>query len=319
VDAVLKTDVRLEWFVSFLAVVDTGSFAAAAEATHRSQPRVSMHVAALEREAGVALFDRRKRPVALTEAGAALAEHSRRILVELHSAEEAMAARRGTARGVVTLGSYPSPSAAFVPRVLAGLAVTNPDIEVVLSDHSIPVLDEAFTAGRIDVCLRPLTPPPASKSLRHRVLWREALVVVHPMAHPLGDLAEPLPADAVAQHPVITIGRAEDLAFEWYKLFRDRGQDLQPVHTTNQPQTVIGLVREGLGVGIMNALAAQVSDTSGVVVRRLEGDCGRRVAAFWDTSRPLTPAARTLFRHLGTAPIPEGTESPAAEDLAAGA
>ncbi|MFI7500737.1 LysR family transcriptional regulator [Streptomyces sp. NPDC049687] len=78
--AVLRSDVRLEWFVSFLAVVDTGSFGAAAEATHRSQPRVSMHVAALEREAGVALFDRRKRPVALTDAGAALAEHARRIV-----------------------------------------------------------------------------------------------------------------------------------------------------------------------------------------------------------------------------------------------
>ncbi|MGW3247477.1 LysR family transcriptional regulator [Streptomyces sp. NPDC001070] len=315
----LKTDVRLEWFVSFLAVVDTGSFAAAAEATHRSQPRVSMHVAALEREAGVALFDRRKRPVAVTDAGAALAEHTRRILGELHSAEEAMAARRGTARGVVTLGSYPSPSAAFVPRVLAGLAVTNPDIEVILSDHSIPVLDEAFTAGKIDVCLRPLTPPPASKSLRCQVLWHEALVVVHPLEHPLVDFPEPLPAAAVAQHPVITIGRAEGLAFEWYKLFRERGQDLQPVHTTNQPQTVIGLVREELGVGIMNALAAQVSDTTGVAVRRLEGNYGRRVAAFWDTSRPLTPAARTLFRHLGTTPIPEGTEPPPVEDDSAGA
>ncbi|MFD7130788.1 LysR family transcriptional regulator [Streptomyces sp. NPDC059894] len=312
----LRSDVRLEWFVSFLAVVDTGSFGAAAEATHRSQPRVSMHVAALEREAGVALFDRRRRPVALTDAGTALAEHARRILGELHAAEEAMAARRGTARGVVTLGSYPSPSAAFVPRVLTALARTNPDIEVVLSDHSIPVLDEAFTAGKIDVCLRPLTPPPVSKSLRHQVLWREPLVIVHPLDHPLAALPGPLPAAAVAEYPVITIGRAEDMAFEWYKLFRDRGQDLQPVHTTNQPQTVIGLVRENLGVGIMNALAAQVSDTTGVAVRRLEGDCGRRVAAFWDTSRSLTPAARTLFRLLGTTPIPQGTQPPPEQDVA---
>lgn len=315
----IRADVRLEWFVSFLAVVDTGSFGAAAETTHRSQPRVSTHVAALEREAGVALFDRSKRPVALTDAGAALAEHARRILGELDSAEAAMAARRGTARGVVTLGSYPSPSAAFVPRVLARLAQSNPDIEVILSDHSIPVLDEALAAGKIDVCLRPLIPPPASKSLRYQVLWCEPLVVVHPLEHPLAPQPEPLPVAAVAQHPVITIGRAEGMAFEWYKLFRERGQDLQPVHTTNQPQTVIGLVREGLGVGVMNALAAQVSDTTGVAVRRLEGDCDRRVAAFWDASRLLAPAARTLFRHLGTAPIPEGTEPVPAEGDSAGA
>ncbi|MFJ4623319.1 LysR family transcriptional regulator substrate-binding protein [Streptomyces sp. NPDC088812] len=217
---------------------------------------------------------------------------------------------------MVTLGSYPSPSAAFVPRVLAALARTDPDIQVILSDHSIPVLDEAFTAGKIDVCLRPLTPPPVSQSLRHRVLWREPLVIVHPLGHPLAALADPLPAAAVAEYPVITIGRAEDMAFEWYKLFRDRGQDLQPVHTTNQPQTVIGLVRENLGVGIVNALAANVSDTTGVAVRRLEGDCGRKVAAFWDTSRALTPAARTLFRLLGSTTIPDGTEPPPAQDTA---
>lgn len=85
------------------------------------------------------------------------------------------------------------------------------------------------------------------------------------------------------------------------------------MHTTNQPQTVVGLVREKLGVGIMNALAAQVSDTAGVAVRRLEGKVGRRVAAFWDASRPLTPAARTVFRHLGSTAIPEGTEPPPAQ------
>lgn len=65
---VLRIDVRLEWFVSSLAVVDTDGFGAAAETTHRSQLRVSMHVAALEREAGVTLCDRRERPVALTAA-----------------------------------------------------------------------------------------------------------------------------------------------------------------------------------------------------------------------------------------------------------
>lgn len=50
---------RLEWLVSFLAVVESGGFGAAAEETHRSQPRVSSHVAALERTVGVLLFDRR--------------------------------------------------------------------------------------------------------------------------------------------------------------------------------------------------------------------------------------------------------------------
>ena len=62
---------RLEWLTSFLAVVDFGGFAAGAEATYRSQPRVSTHVAQLERHLGVVLMDRHERPVRLTEAGIA--------------------------------------------------------------------------------------------------------------------------------------------------------------------------------------------------------------------------------------------------------
>ncbi|MGO1511218.1 MAG: helix-turn-helix domain-containing protein [Actinomycetales bacterium] len=58
---------RFEWLNSFLAVVDFGGFAAAAENTYRSQPRISSHVADLERHLGAQLFDRKARPVRLTE------------------------------------------------------------------------------------------------------------------------------------------------------------------------------------------------------------------------------------------------------------
>ncbi len=202
----LRPEVRLEWFVSFLGVVDTGSFSAAAEAVHRSQPRVSMHVAALEREAGVPLFDRSKRPVEPTEAGAVLAEHARAILRQLGSAEEAMASRRGTARGLVTLGSYPSASAAFVPGLLEHLARTRPAIKVVLVERSTLELDPALASGEIDLCLRPMAPP-AAPSVVSRLLWRESLSVVHPPDHPLAGLPDPLPVSAVVSYPLITIGR----------------------------------------------------------------------------------------------------------------
>lgn len=307
----LSPDVRLEWFVSFLAVIDTGSFVAAAEATQRSQPRVSMHVAALEKEIGLPLFDRRKRPVELTDAGAALAGHARGILQELESAEAAMAPWRGGTRGVVTLGSYPSASAAFVPDLLNNLAKTSPDVKVVLVERSTLELDEALTCGAVDVYLRPMSPAPASASVRSKALWRESLVVIHPPDHPLAELPDPVPLEAVVAHPIVSIGRLdapETSNFESYQLFREGGYDIEPVQATNQPQTLVALVRQGIGVGVTNWLAAAVADTSGVRVRRLKGPPRRRVAVCWDSSRPLTPAARGLLRGIVTARPPAGTE-----------
>ena len=308
----LRPDVRLEWFVSFLAVVDTGSFVAAAESTHRSQPRVSTHIASLEREAGVPLLNRRKRPVELTDAGVELAAHARSILGELESAEATIAGRRGGAHGVVTLGSHPSASAsaAFVPLLLDDCARTLPEVKVILTERSTLELDDALRYGDVDVYLRPMAPPPAGEAVRNHPLWREPLVVVHPPDHPLAELPEPLAITDVAGHPLITIGRLdtpEAAGFESYKVFRESGFELDPVQATNQPQTLMALVRQRLGVGVTNGLAAEISDTSGLTVRRLAASCGRRVAVYWASSRPLTPAARSLREKIVAAPLPYGT------------
>lgn len=306
----LDTDIRLEWFVSFLAVVETGSFVAAAESTRRSQPRVSQHVAALEREIGQPLFDRKKRPVRLTEAGGALAVQARNVLRALEQAESAMAPWRGGTRGIVTLGSYPSASAAFVPDLLQSLSVSDPDIKVVLTEHATLELDDAFAAGGIDLYLRPMTPRPASPSVVSRPLWAEPLVVVHAEDHPLERLPDPVPLTAVAAHPIVTIGRLgapEAAEFESYQAFQEHGLAIDPVQATNQPQTLVSLVASGIGVGVTNWLAAWSADTTGVRVRPLEGAPRRRVAVCWDSTRSLTPAARRILHAVSEARRPAGT------------
>ncbi|MBE3000998.1 LysR family transcriptional regulator [Nocardiopsis sp. HNM0947] len=306
----LDSDVRLEWFVSFLAVIETGSFVAAAESTRRSQPRVSQHVAALEKLIGQPLFDRKKRPVQLTDAGRALAVQARHVLRALEEAESAMAPWRGGTRGIVSLGSYPSASAAFVPGLLKGLAATDPDIKVVISEHATLELDDRLVSGGVDLYLRPMAPRPASASVASLPLWREPLVVLHAEGHPLAELPDPVPLAAVADHPVVSIGRLgepETAEYEAHQLFQEHGLTLDPVQATNQPQTLVSLVAEDIGVGVTNGLAAWTSDTTGVRVRPLDGPHERRVAVCWDSTRPLTPAARSILRTIVESDTPAGT------------
>lgn len=271
-----------------------------------------MHVAALEREVGLPLFDRHKRPVKLTDAGAALAVHARAVLRELDAAEAAMTPWRGGARGVVTLGCHPSASAAFVPGLLQEVTRATPEVKVVLVERATLELDQALTSGEVDIYLRPMAPPPAAPSVRGHPLWREPLVVLHPPDHPLADIPEPLPVAEVVAHPLVSIGRLDETQsseFESYKLFREHGHELEPVQATNQPQTLVSMVRQGVGVGVTNWLAAHVSDTRGVSVRRIEGVCGRRVAVYRDTARPLNPAARSVLERIIASPRPPGTRA----------
>ena len=71
-----------------LAVADCGSFSAAGSTLVMTQSGVSQHVLALEREAGTMLVERGTRPLALTEAGHALARHARAVVARLDNAEQ---------------------------------------------------------------------------------------------------------------------------------------------------------------------------------------------------------------------------------------
>src|SRR4051812_42443921 len=82
--------VELDWLETFLAVIDQGGFTAASEHIHRSQSRVSAHIAGLERALGVQLIDRHRRPAALTDAGLVLSRHARAVLAELAAARSAI-------------------------------------------------------------------------------------------------------------------------------------------------------------------------------------------------------------------------------------
>ena len=77
------------------AIVDAGSFTAAALALGYSQPAVSQMVKRLEQRTGTVLVEKVGRSVRLTEAGAVLARHAAPVLAALDAAEEEVAAIAG--------------------------------------------------------------------------------------------------------------------------------------------------------------------------------------------------------------------------------
>ena len=68
---------------AFLTIVDQGSFSEAAEILHLTQPAISKRLAALETQLGARLIDRSNRDIRLTDAGARLMPHARKILDEI--------------------------------------------------------------------------------------------------------------------------------------------------------------------------------------------------------------------------------------------
>ncbi len=96
---------------TFLAVVEAGSFTAAASGVYRSQAAVSQQIRRLETQVGARLFERGRREVTLSHAGRRLLPHARHLLT---ASEQARLAAHGSDRRRIRIG---------IPDDLAGLVI----------------------------------------------------------------------------------------------------------------------------------------------------------------------------------------------------
>jgi len=140
------------------AIAERGSFTAAARDLGYTQSAVSRQVAALEREAGSALFERGAGGVRLTREGLILLRHARVILDEIASAEQEL---EGQEPGMheVRLGAFVSAGAVLLPRTLQIVRDLRPDIRVVTREGTTPALVRALRAGTIDLAVVASRPP----------------------------------------------------------------------------------------------------------------------------------------------------------------
>jgi DNA-binding transcriptional LysR family regulator len=274
---------HIEWIVAFVAVAQHGGFSAAAKELYRSQPRVSNHVAALEQELGIRLFDRSTHPAALTPEGRALLPHAQHILQRLTVLSE-LGAGRGGVRGEVRIGAYPSAAAYLFPQVVGRLRRTHPEVRLVLREGPSVALGSALIDADVDLAIRPVMPLLSDNRLASRLLWREPLVAVVAAGHQLAG-APYLRLHQVARFPLVTIGESADgvgKQFEANLAFAQAGLAPAIAFQTNQPQTLVSMVRHGLGVGVTNGLAMTTANTDGVVLIPLaDALCERQVALWW--------------------------------------
>jgi DNA-binding transcriptional LysR family regulator len=94
---------RFQGIQTFVAVVESGSFARAAERLDRSVSAVSRDVAELEQHLDARLLNRTTRRLSLTEAGRAFHERAVQLLADLEEAEESASAGGVTPRGTLKL------------------------------------------------------------------------------------------------------------------------------------------------------------------------------------------------------------------------
>lgn len=170
----------------FQAVARELHFTRAAEALHIAQPALSQQIRKLEKQLGLALFERNNHRVELTPAGTALLEHAERILSDLVAAEDEMLGWAGGVRGRIRLGAARGLTGQLA-RVLAGFCRAFPAVEVELREQNTEEMVAGLHAGRIDVATLAGRPAPGDRRLACHPLGEEPLVLVTGPRTPLAE------------------------------------------------------------------------------------------------------------------------------------
>ncbi|MFJ6280592.1 substrate-binding domain-containing protein [Arthrobacter subterraneus] len=224
---------------------------------------------------------------------------------------EAISALGHEAQGVVVLGAHPSASAGFLVPLIAELSRTHPEVRIELTEGTTPVLTEKLVAGQVDLALRNTWPEQPDLPLTYESLWHEPFVAVIPEDHPLAALPEPFAPVVLSDSPLISIGRpGNQIEPEVARVIKEWDADLDLVLHTEQPQTLANLVRVGLGIGLINSLAMQISDTAGLALRRVGlSNEGRTVGVWWDQDRYMSSASKVVLDAIREAPVPPSTRA----------
>lgn len=255
-----------------LSEVDTrGSFSAAAEALGLTQSAVSQHIAALERQSGLALVVRGTRPAELTEAGHALARHGRAIATRIDGAEQELAELAGRRSGRLRLGSFPTALTTFVPPALARLRAQLPDLVLTVLDDHMQGLIPRLVEGELDLAVvfdHDVLPAPPPGRLTRRPLFDDPYQAVLPPGHRLAKARRPVNLADLADETWV----GGHTGSAWFAIVRHacRAAGFEP-HTalrSDDYRAVQAFVAAGLGVAVIPGLAV-AHPIPGVEVRRL--------------------------------------------------
>jgi DNA-binding transcriptional LysR family regulator len=165
-------------------VARCGSLSAAAEALSYTPSAVSQQIAALEREAGIALLERRPRGVVLTQAGAVLVEHAAHVLSALEAAESALADLSAVRAGRLRICSFATAGATIVPRAVDAFQARYPTVEVRVEQATSVAGLARLRQGHLDIVLTVDQDPAADVEIVDLFAdpYRVALHRSHPLA-----------------------------------------------------------------------------------------------------------------------------------------
>ena len=233
-----------------LAVAEHQNFTKAAEKTFVTQPTLSMQIQKLEDQLDVLIFDRTKKPIALTEIGKKIVQQAKNIVNEADRIQDIVDQQKGFIGGEFKLGIIPTVMPTLLPMFLRNFTNKFPKVHLKIEEINTDDLIQKLDEGHLDAGIA--ATPLLQENIKERVLYYEPFVGYIPQQHRLASSSR------------ITIGdlNIDDiLLLEDGHCFRDGVINLCKSAKTNLDdrfqiesgsfETLIKLSEEGMGMTLL--------------------------------------------------------------------
>ncbi len=283
---------RLE---AFCKVYELRSFSRAGADLFLSQPTISAHVLALEKELGVRLLDRMGRQVLPTPAGEVLYRRASEAFASLAAAEAEIGQLRDEVSGDLVVGGSTIPAHHVLPEIIAGFVRTYPAVRVHLRVGDTADIVQRVSDGELMLGLVGAVEP--HPDLVFEPLVDDELVVV---ATPeLAGGRRQVQVEELAQWPWIMREAGSGTRRTFAEALASAGMDVRrlPVAlVVDSTQAVVQYVRAGLGVSATSRLAVAES-----IPRASSTRCAMPGGTGFRRRRPLPPTSASTPATCATA------------------
>jgi len=285
---------------TFSMAAELQSFTRAANALSLTQAAVSQHVASLEKELSVSLFDRTGRAVVPTAAGHRLYEYARKILNLVEAAKEEVAHAAVAVCGSVKIAASTVPAETLLPELLLRFRTEFPDVHEAVTVSDSAQATDAVQTGEADVGF--VGELPRDSRLATRVVGTDELVLIVSPTHRFADkkkikVKELKKESLIVREPGSGSRRCVEQSLE------EAGQplgELRIVMETNSNDAIRGAVERGIGAAFVSrpVVARDIAEGRLVAVEIAGLQLRRRLYLISDPGRIPAAAVRAFLAFL---------------------
>ena len=272
-------DAHLRDLRYFVAVAEELNFTRAAEQLHISQPALSKQIHGLETALRTRLFDRDRRRVTLTPAGAALLQIARPLLRDWDKGAAAVAEAAAEDARTLRVGTLTSIGRALYPGVVTHFAKREPGWRIQLRSFSWDDPTAGLRGQATDAAF--LWLPVEADDIAVKVLVTERRLVALGTGHPLADRREVEFAEIADQPFVALPPTAGPLRDFWLATDQRGGKPPEVAAEATSADETFEIVSSGAAVHLVAEGNAVIYARPGIVCIPVKGLSPARLAVAW--------------------------------------